>query len=121
MLNILEMSCHWESYAVADKEQDLVNFGGFLILSHSQNCDGSSKTPANAKKPSEISESSEDGSATIPTVCSSSTPKKRLMIPLSEKEKLLDWELGVTVEETTINTYSKSTQQRDQVKTSCIY
>ncbi|XP_026221433.1 protein-methionine sulfoxide oxidase mical2b isoform X4 [Anabas testudineus] len=79
-----------------------------------QNYDGSSKASADAKQPAERSESHEEGSATAQTVCSSSTPKKRLMIPLSEKEKLLDWEMKVTSEENPINT--KATQQHeDQV------
>ncbi|XP_026221431.1 protein-methionine sulfoxide oxidase mical2b isoform X2 [Anabas testudineus] len=78
------------------------------------NYDGSSKASADAKQPAERSESHEEGSATAQTVCSSSTPKKRLMIPLSEKEKLLDWEMKVTSEENPINT--KATQQHeDQV------
>uniref|UniRef100_A0A3Q1HUA6 F-actin monooxygenase n=1 Tax=Anabas testudineus TaxID=64144 RepID=A0A3Q1HUA6_ANATE len=54
------------------------------------------------------------GSATAQTVCSSSTPKKRLMIPLSEKEKLLDWEMKVTSEENPINTKATQRPTRDR-------
>lgn len=104
------------------KEQDLVNFGEFFILSHSQHCNDSPEAPADAKRPSERSEISEDGSCTIPTVCSSTAPKKHLMIPQPEKEKPLDWEMRVTAEETPINSDPRCTQQHDdQVKTSCIY
>lgn len=102
------MSSYWKWYKIT--------LNWTFILLFTQNYDGSSKASADAKQPAERSESHEEGSATAQTVCSSSTPKKRLMIPLSEKEKLLDWEMKVTSEENPINT--KATQQHeDQVRT----
>lgn len=70
---------------------------------------------ANTQNPSEGSRKSEECSSTVQTDSSSSVPKKRLMISLSEKEKLLNWDVLVTPEEP--ETKSKSPlQQTDQVE-----
>ncbi|XP_053175957.1 F-actin-monooxygenase mical2b [Scomber japonicus] len=67
----------------------------------------SCKTPAVTQNPSEGNEKKE----------SSSTPKKRLMLSLSEKEKLLNWDMQATPEETPSNTGTKTKhQQKDQVQ-----
>ncbi|XP_067356945.1 F-actin-monooxygenase mical2b isoform X4 [Channa argus] len=66
--------------------------------------DGSSKTSADTQNPSEISEEQTAGN--------SSSPSKRL-IPSTEKEKLLDSDMGVTPEDTPINTDAKTTLQRE--------
>ncbi|GAA6231235.1 protein-methionine sulfoxide oxidase mical2b-like isoform X1 [Lates japonicus] len=79
-------------------------------------CDGSSKTSANTQNLLEGSERSEEHSAAKKTACSLSPPKTRLMISLSQREKLLNWNMEVT-EETPINTDTKTTQQhKDQVQ-----
>ncbi|XP_040893606.1 protein-methionine sulfoxide oxidase mical2b isoform X3 [Toxotes jaculatrix] len=79
-------------------------------------CDGSSKTAVDIQNHSERSEKSEERSK-IKTACDVSRPKTRLMLSLSEKEKLLNWDTGVTPEETPINTDTKTTQQhKDQVQ-----
>uniref|UniRef100_A0A3Q3M899 F-actin monooxygenase n=1 Tax=Mastacembelus armatus TaxID=205130 RepID=A0A3Q3M899_9TELE len=55
---------------------------------------------------------------TISTVRHSSTPKTRLMLSQSEKEKLLNWDIVLTQEETLTNTDTKTRQQHEnQVKT----
>ncbi|XP_071770958.2 F-actin-monooxygenase mical2b [Centroberyx gerrardi] len=74
---------------------------------------GGSKAPADTQNPSARSEKREERSATVEAVCSSSSPRKRLMLSLSEKEKLLDWDLLVTPEETPgrISANTKTTQQ----------
>ncbi|XP_070762813.1 F-actin-monooxygenase mical2b isoform X1 [Enoplosus armatus] len=56
-------------------------------------------------------------SATTKAVCDSSTPKRRLMLSLSEKEKLLDWDALVTPEDALVTANPKNTHQRkDQVE-----
>ncbi|XP_030281730.1 F-actin-monooxygenase mical2b isoform X3 [Sparus aurata] len=77
--------------------------------------ESSSKMSANTQNPSEGSRKSEECSATVTTDSSSSVPKKRLMISLSEKEKLLNWDVLVTPEEPEIKTKSPL-QQTDQVQ-----
>ncbi len=62
-----------------------------------------SKTPAHTQNPSQENEKSEAHSA---------TPKKRLMLSLSEKEKLLNWNIVVTPEETVNNAH----QHKDEVE-----
>ncbi|XP_035520801.1 protein-methionine sulfoxide oxidase mical2b [Morone saxatilis] len=79
------------------------------------NSEGSSKTPAHTQNPSEGSEKREECSATVKTVCDLSTPKKRLMLSLSEKEKLLNWDTLITPEETLINT-ENTHQHKAQVQ-----
>ncbi|XP_044048502.1 protein-methionine sulfoxide oxidase mical2b isoform X4 [Siniperca chuatsi] len=80
------------------------------------NSDSSSKTSAGTQSPPE-SEESEERSATTKTVCNSSTPKKRLMLSLSEKEKLLNWDVLVAPEDTLININTKNAHQhKDQVQ-----
>uniref|UniRef100_A0A671U1B2 F-actin monooxygenase n=1 Tax=Sparus aurata TaxID=8175 RepID=A0A671U1B2_SPAAU len=84
-------------------------------FSFSQSSESSSKMSANTQNPSEGSRKSEECSATVTTDSSSSVPKKRLMISLSEKEKLLNWDVLVTPEEPEIKTKSPL-QQTDQVE-----
>ncbi|XP_029909568.1 F-actin-monooxygenase mical2b isoform X2 [Myripristis murdjan] len=79
-----------------------------------------SKTLADSQNPSVRGEKREEHSATAGAVCSSSGPKKRLMLSLADKEKLLNWDLLVTPEETPgqINTNSKTPHQpTEQVQT----
>ncbi|XP_029991782.1 LOW QUALITY PROTEIN: protein-methionine sulfoxide oxidase mical2b-like [Sphaeramia orbicularis] len=59
-----------------------------------------SKTLPDAQNPSERREKTEEHSATTKAVDGSCTPKKRLMLSLSDKEKLLNWDVAVTAEET---------------------
>ncbi|KAM7414000.1 hypothetical protein PAMA_019021 [Pampus argenteus] len=69
--------------------------------------EGSSKIPADTQNPSEGSEKKQH----------SSTPKKRLMLSLTDKEKLLNWDVLVTPEEPLSNPETKTTcQQKDQVQ-----
>lgn len=75
----------------------------------SQNSDGSSKTSADTQKPSEGSE------ATVNPVGNSSAPKKRLILSLSDKEKLLNWDTLATPEDTPINTSTNNTDQVELV------
>uniref|UniRef100_UPI0037E8AF3D F-actin-monooxygenase mical2b isoform X2 n=1 Tax=Semicossyphus pulcher TaxID=241346 RepID=UPI0037E8AF3D len=70
------------------------------------NSHGSSETSADTQNSSEGSEKSEARS-----VCNSSSPKKRLMLSFSEKEKLLNWDMLVTPEETESNTNNKNKHQ----------
>ncbi|XP_042267116.1 protein-methionine sulfoxide oxidase mical2b isoform X2 [Thunnus maccoyii] len=71
------------------------------------NSEDSCKTSADNQNPSEGSEKKEH----------SSTPKKRLMLSLSQKEKLLNWDMLVTPEETLSNTDTETTHQhKDQVQ-----
>ncbi|XP_051239431.1 F-actin-monooxygenase mical2b isoform X2 [Dicentrarchus labrax] len=79
------------------------------------NSEGNSKTTAYTQNTSEGSEKREERSATVKTACDSSTPKKRLMLSLSEKEKLLNWDTLVTPEETLINT-ENTHQHKAQVQ-----
>ncbi|KAM7003564.1 F-actin-monooxygenase mical2b isoform 2-T2 [Tautogolabrus adspersus] len=72
---------------------------------------GSSETPADTKNSSEGSKKSGERSATIELVCNSSSPKKRLMLSLSEKEKLLNWDMLATPAESTSNANNKNTQE----------
>ncbi|XP_028263323.1 F-actin-monooxygenase mical2b isoform X2 [Parambassis ranga] len=58
------------------------------------NSDCSSNTSSGTKNPSDGHERSEERSAEI----KASTPKKRLLLSCSEKEKLLDWEMEVQTE-----------------------
>ncbi|XP_034734184.1 protein-methionine sulfoxide oxidase mical2b isoform X7 [Etheostoma cragini] len=84
------------------------DFEQITLAGKETNSDSSSKTSA---------EKSEEHSVTIKTVCDLATPKKRLMLPLSEKEKLLNWDLLVTPEETTVNTNPKNKHQhKDKVQ-----
>lgn len=85
----------WESYTITTKR---------AIVHFFQNCRNAVRTPLERR------ETSEEDSATVPTVYSSSTPKKRLKIPSPKKEMLLDWENRVAVEETPVNTDSLATQ-----------
>lgn len=83
----------------------------------SQNSDSSSKTSADTQNPSEGSEKSEECSAAVKTAGDSSTPKKRLILSLSDKEKLLNWDVLVTPEDAPINTNTNSIHQhKDQVE-----
>lgn len=75
--------------------------------------DGGSKTSADTQNPSEGSLKSNERSTPSKTVCSSSTPKKRLMLSLADKEKLLSWDALVTPEETDTKTIH---QHKDQVQ-----
>ncbi|XP_026167857.1 F-actin-monooxygenase mical2b isoform X6 [Mastacembelus armatus] len=77
------------------------------------NCDGSSQTSTDIQNPSEISEKSDKHVDTISTVRHSSTPKTRLMLSQSEKEKLLNWDIVLTQEETLTNTDTKTRQQHE--------
>ncbi|XP_076588756.1 F-actin-monooxygenase mical2b isoform X3 [Chaetodon auriga] len=79
------------------------------------NSEGCSKTSSDSQNPSGANEKSEEHSTTIKTVRSSSAPKKCLMLSQSEKEKLLDWDMLVTPEETLINSQN-SHQHKDQVQ-----
>ncbi|XP_038563091.1 F-actin-monooxygenase MICAL2-like isoform X2 [Micropterus salmoides] len=79
------------------------------------NSDSSSKTSADTQNPQEGSEETEEPSATIKRVCNVSSPKKRLMLSLSEKEKLLNWDVLATPEEININT-KNTHQHEDQVQ-----
>ncbi|KAK2841840.1 hypothetical protein Q5P01_012040 [Channa striata] len=72
--------------------------------------DGSSKTSADTQNPSEISE---EHTATKQTATDSSSLKKKPLIPISEKEKLLDTDKGVTPKETPIYTDVKTAQQHE--------
>nr|XP_046251208.1 protein-methionine sulfoxide oxidase mical2b isoform X2 [Scatophagus argus] len=72
------------------------------------NFEGSTKTSADFQNPSENTDDPM-------TVCNSSTPKKRLMLSLLEKEKLLNWDVPVTTEETLTNT-KNTRQHKDQVQ-----
>ncbi|XP_039664326.1 protein-methionine sulfoxide oxidase mical2b-like [Perca fluviatilis] len=84
------------------------DFEEITLAGKETNSDSSSKTSA---------EKSEKHSATIKTVCNLSTTRKRLMLSLSEKEKLLNWDLLVTPEETPINTNTKNKHQhKDKVQ-----
>ncbi|XP_032367629.1 protein-methionine sulfoxide oxidase mical2b isoform X1 [Etheostoma spectabile] len=84
------------------------DFEEITLAGKETNSDGSSKTSA---------EKSEEHSVTIKTVCNLATPKKRLMLSLSEKEKLLNWDLLVTPDETTVNTNTKNKHQhKDKVQ-----
>ncbi|XP_037622099.1 protein-methionine sulfoxide oxidase mical2b isoform X13 [Sebastes umbrosus] len=79
--------------------------------------DVGSKTSADTQNPSEGSEKSEEHSATIKMVNNSSSPKKRLMLSVAEKEKLLNWDVQLTPEEAPINTNTIYTHQhKDQVR-----
>lgn len=50
-------------------------------------------------------------------VNNSSSPKKRLMLSVAEKEKLLNWDVQLTPEEAPINTNTIYTHQhKDQVE-----
>ncbi|XP_059190994.1 F-actin-monooxygenase mical2b isoform X2 [Centropristis striata] len=81
------------------------------------NSDDSSKTSADTQNASEGSEKSEEHSATIKTMCNSSAPKKRLMLSLSDKEKLLNWDMVVAQEEASFNTNTNNTHpHEDQVQ-----
>lgn len=74
--------------------------------------DSSSRTSADTVNPPEENEKSEERSA----ACGTSTPKKRLTLSFSAKEKLLNWDTEVKPEETPINTAAENTQQhKDQV------
>ncbi|XP_030587461.1 F-actin-monooxygenase mical2b isoform X1 [Archocentrus centrarchus] len=74
--------------------------------------DSSSRTSADTVNPPEENEKSEERSA----VCGTSTPKKRLTLSFSAKEKLLNWDTEVKPEETPINVAAENTQQhKDQV------
>ncbi|KAI3370864.1 hypothetical protein L3Q82_007381 [Scortum barcoo] len=75
----------------------------------------SSKTSADTQNPSDGSEKSEKSSATVKTVSNSSTPKKRLNLSLSEKEKLLNWDVLVTPGEPPLNTKNINLH-KDQVQ-----
>ncbi|XP_034390508.1 protein-methionine sulfoxide oxidase mical2b isoform X2 [Cyclopterus lumpus] len=76
------------------------------------NSDGSSMTSAGTQNPSEGSERREEQPAkAMQTARHSSTPKKRLMLSLSEKEKLLSWDTLGTAEEAPINTNNAHQQQ----------
>ncbi|KAM4618551.1 F-actin-monooxygenase mical2b [Polymixia lowei] len=77
----------------------------------------SSKTLADTKHRSVRSETRAETSA-VETDCGSSSPKKRLMLTLSEKEKLLDWGPLVTPDETPgqSNTDIRPSQPQDQVQ-----
>ncbi|XP_069384040.1 F-actin-monooxygenase mical2b isoform X6 [Paralichthys olivaceus] len=68
-------------------------------------CGGSLKTSEPPNR-SERSEKSEEAAAT--TV---SPPKTRLRISVADKEKLLNWDVGVTPEETPLSTDTKPPQQ----------
>lgn len=78
----------------------------------SQNSDCSSNALSGTKNPSDGNERSEERSADIKV----STPKKRLLLSCSEKEKLLDWEMEVSPEEPPNNTKT-SHQLKEQVET----
>uniref|UniRef100_A0AAQ4RIY7 F-actin monooxygenase n=1 Tax=Gasterosteus aculeatus aculeatus TaxID=481459 RepID=A0AAQ4RIY7_GASAC len=77
------------------------------------NSDSSSVTSADTQNPSEGSGTSEEHPAKMPS--NSSTPKKRLILSLSEKEKLLNWETPVIPEEAPINPQD-AYQQQTQVQ-----
>ncbi|XP_074533430.1 F-actin-monooxygenase mical2b isoform X3 [Halichoeres trimaculatus] len=83
-----------------------------IIAAEKQTCpNGSSETSADTQNSSEGSEKSEEPSATKELGSNSSSPKKRLMLSLSEKEKLLSWDELVTPEETLSITNNKNTHQ----------
>ncbi|CAJ1057569.1 protein-methionine sulfoxide oxidase mical2b isoform X9 [Xyrichtys novacula] len=67
-----------------------------------------SQTSTDTQNSSEGSEKSKERSA---LVSNSSCPKKRLMLSLSEKERLLSWDEVVTPEETTSFTNNKNVHQ----------
>ncbi|XP_041652083.1 protein-methionine sulfoxide oxidase mical2b isoform X3 [Cheilinus undulatus] len=71
----------------------------------------SSETSADIQNSSEGSKKNEEHAATKEFVSSSSSPKKRLMLSLSEKEKLLNWDILATPEEMTSNTNNKKTHE----------
>ncbi|XP_060892810.1 F-actin-monooxygenase mical2b isoform X9 [Labrus mixtus] len=75
------------------------------------NHNGSSDTPADTKNSSEGSEKSGERSATMKLVCNSSSPKKRLMLSLTEKEKLLNWDMPAAPEESMSNANNKNTHE----------
>ncbi|XP_041794158.1 protein-methionine sulfoxide oxidase mical2b isoform X1 [Chelmon rostratus] len=101
-----------EPEAVPEADSD---FEEITSAEKQTNSEGSSKTSADTQSPSGGSEKSEERSANIKTVCNSSTPKKCLKLSLSEKEKLLNWDMLVTPEETVINNQN-SHQHKDQVQ-----
>ncbi|KAK5867943.1 hypothetical protein PBY51_012396 [Eleginops maclovinus] len=77
------------------------------------NSDACSKTPAVTQNASEkIEKSAECAPENNPAVCSPSAPKKRLMLSLSDKEKLLSWDIQATPEETGINTNTNNQHQQ---------
>nr|XP_040018530.1 protein-methionine sulfoxide oxidase mical2b isoform X1 [Gasterosteus aculeatus aculeatus] len=78
------------------------------------NSDSSSVTSADTQNPSEGSGTSEEHPAKMPS--NSSTPKKRLILSLSEKEKLLNWETPVIPEEAPINPQDAYQQQTQVVQ-----
>ncbi|KAF7656436.1 hypothetical protein LDENG_00041180 [Lucifuga dentata] len=98
----------------ADSDFEDISAAEKQTMSH-----GSSKTSAETQSSTERSEEHKEVYALPNTVSSSSTPKKRLMLSLSEKEKLLSWDLLVTPEETqgliTANTKTAH-EPRDQVQ-----
>ncbi|XP_025764712.1 F-actin-monooxygenase mical2b isoform X3 [Oreochromis niloticus] len=74
--------------------------------------DSSSKTSVDTLNPPEVNETSEERSA----VCRTSTPRKRLALSFSAKEKLLNWDVEVNPEETPVNTTTENApQHKDQV------
>ncbi|XP_036962755.1 protein-methionine sulfoxide oxidase mical2b isoform X3 [Acanthopagrus latus] len=85
------------------------------IIAAETGSESSSKMSANTQNPSEGSQRSEECAAAVKTDGSSSIPKKRLMISLSEKQKLLNWDVLVTPEEPAIKT-KNPLQQKDQVQ-----
>uniref|UniRef100_A0A669D0F3 F-actin monooxygenase n=1 Tax=Oreochromis niloticus TaxID=8128 RepID=A0A669D0F3_ORENI len=76
-----------------------------------QHSDSSSKTSVDTLNPPEVNETSEERSA----VCRTSTPRKRLALSFSAKEKLLNWDVEVNPEETPVNTTTENApQHKDQ-------
>ncbi|KAM3610093.1 uncharacterized protein V6R79_025241 [Siganus canaliculatus] len=80
-----------------------------------QPSEGSSKTSADIQSPSVGSEKREVSSSAVKTVCDSSTPKKRLM--LSEKEKLLNWEVPISVEKNLHKEQVQAETEADKLQT----
>ncbi|XP_005739136.1 F-actin-monooxygenase mical2b isoform X1 [Pundamilia nyererei] len=75
--------------------------------------DSSSKTSVDTLNPPEVNETSEERSA----VCRTSTPRKRLALSFSAKEKLLNWDVEVNPEGTPVSTTTENApQHKDQVQ-----
>lgn len=78
-----------------------------------QHSDSSSKTSVDTLNPPEVNETSEERSA----VCRTSTPRKRLALSFSAKEKLLNWDVEVNPEGTPVSTTTENApQHKDQVE-----
>ncbi|XP_065812586.1 F-actin-monooxygenase mical2b isoform X8 [Labrus bergylta] len=113
----LIFSKHFQSSRSKDRagpetvpEADL-DFEEITSAEKQTNHNGSSDTTADTKNSSKGSEKSGECSATMELVCNSSSPKKRLMLSLTEKEKLLNWDMPAAPEESTSNANNKNTHE----------